>query len=159
VKLGQVDSRLFHQLELIYEAYPRKVGRPNALRAIYKAVTKYGVDRILDRTKAYALARAGEEPGFTPYPAVWFNQERFEDDPETWKPNGCAVKAGGNSELSHRLQLETEQKNLRVLVNESPANPESAFYQPGIDGEEVEKLKKMRRRVTEITRELAGVKS
>jgi hypothetical protein len=157
VKLGQVD-RLFHQLELIYEAYPRKVGRPNALRAIYKAVTKYGVDRILDRTKAYALARAGEEPGFTPYPAVWFNQERFEDDPSTWKSNGGAVR-GGNSELSHRLQIETEQKNLRVLVNESPANPESVFYQPGIDGEEVEKLKKMRRRMTEITRELARVKS
>ena len=77
---GEEDKR-----EDIYQAYPRKVGKPDALRAITKAVQKFGSDFVLAKTREYAAARVGQDPQFTPHPSTWFNQERFNDDPSTWK--------------------------------------------------------------------------
>ena len=79
-------------LTTIYEAYPKRVGKPKALIAIKKAVAQFGDEFILQKTTEYASARAGEDPAFTPMPATWFNQERFNDDPATWK-NGKFQKA------------------------------------------------------------------
>lgn len=70
--------------EEIYSFYPRKVGRPLAIRAILKALKGWEPDFLLGRTKVFATARKGEDPKFTPHPATWFNQERFRDDPSTW---------------------------------------------------------------------------
>lgn len=72
-------------LTAIYDAYPKKMGRPKALAAIEQAVEKFGYDFVLEKTKAYATARIGQDPRFTPLPATWFNQQRFNDDPSTWK--------------------------------------------------------------------------
>jgi hypothetical protein len=67
----------------IYDAYPRKVAKPEALKAIAKAIKKIDPIVLLARTKSYAMLR-GQNNEFTPHPATWFNQERFNDDPETW---------------------------------------------------------------------------
>jgi hypothetical protein len=66
--------------ESIYDAYPKKVGKPKALVAIKKAVGKYGHEFIMEKTKAYSLSRQGEDHQFTPNPSTWFNQERFNDE-------------------------------------------------------------------------------
>lgn len=78
-------SAMLQACEKIYAEYPRKVGKPDALKAINRALATHGADLLLERTKAYADARAGQDHQFTPHPATWFNQERFNDDPETWK--------------------------------------------------------------------------
>jgi 5-methylcytosine-specific restriction endonuclease McrA len=70
----------------IYNAYPRKVGRPVAIRAIIKALETMSAPELLEKTKAYALARAGADQQYTPHPSTWFNQQRFNDHPATWKP-------------------------------------------------------------------------
>ena len=70
--------------EDIYQAYPLKVGKPMALRSISKAMQKMPPETLLKLTKAYA-ARRGGDLSFTPHPATWFNQERFNDDPSTWE--------------------------------------------------------------------------
>lgn len=77
--------------ESIYAAYPKKVGRPTAIKAIEKALSKFSAPILLEKTKSFAAARAGNLE-FVPHPATWFNQERFNDDPSTWKPsiNGAA---------------------------------------------------------------------
>lgn len=67
----------------IYEAYPLKKGRPAALRAIRAALKKIDTDTLLARTQAFAKARNGDL-SFCPNPATWFNQERYNDKPETW---------------------------------------------------------------------------
>lgn len=72
-------------LDAIYEAYPRKVGRPKALASIEKSVAKFGYEHVLEKTKAYAEARTGQNPQYTPNPETFFNQHRFNDDPVTWK--------------------------------------------------------------------------
>ena len=76
--------------ESIYAEYPKKVGRPDALKAISKAISKFGAPLLLEKTKAFAVARAGNLD-FVPHPATWFNQERFNDDPSTWKPSSNGV--------------------------------------------------------------------
>lgn len=76
--------------EEIYQAYPRKVAKPAALRAIEKAKRQTAPDRLLELTRAYASARRGEEERFTPHPATWFNEERYNDDPKTWGGRGSS---------------------------------------------------------------------
>lgn len=72
--------------QVVYNAYPLKIGRPVALRAIEKAIREHGFDRVLERTLAFAKARGANrfEPPRVPNPSTWYNQERFNDDPETW---------------------------------------------------------------------------
>lgn len=74
---------LSSQAEEIYAEYPKKVGKPNALRAIKRALKSVSADFLLQRTKLFASTYNGE-PRFIPHPATWFNGERFNDDPETW---------------------------------------------------------------------------
>jgi hypothetical protein len=73
------------QILAVYDAYPKKVGKPVALRSIAKAVKKFGFEELLAKTQKYAEAVKGTDPQFIPNPATWFNQERFNDDPTTWK--------------------------------------------------------------------------
>lgn len=69
--------------EAIYQLYPLKVGKPAAIRAILKALTQDTPERLKRLTEAFAIARGGDT-AFTPHPATWFNQARYNDDPETW---------------------------------------------------------------------------
>jgi Recombination endonuclease VII len=70
--------------ESIYAEYPKKVGKPKALMAIRGALRVCEKTRLLELTKAYAIAVAHEDDRFIPYPATWYNQQRFFDDPKTW---------------------------------------------------------------------------
>lgn len=71
--------------EAIYAAYPRKVARPNALKAIAKALKGIDAAKLLELTQGYAKSVEGSDPQFIPHPATWFNGHRFNDDPETWR--------------------------------------------------------------------------
>jgi hypothetical protein len=50
-------------------------------------------------TQLYAKAMAGANPDFIPNPATWFNQERYNDNPLTWKPR-ADKKASTNSVIN-----------------------------------------------------------
>ena len=73
------------QAEAIYQVYPRRVKKPEALNAIRKAMSSHAPDFLLERTQAYAAAIGWQERNFIPHPATWFNNEQFNDDPEDWK--------------------------------------------------------------------------
>lgn len=83
----------------IYDAYPRKLDRKDALVAIGKALKKIDSTKLLELTKQYAAARQGQDDQFTPYPASWFNGERYNDDPAMWipKPAVAAAATPGNT--------------------------------------------------------------
>lgn len=75
-------------IESIYDAYPRKQGKQDALKAIAKAVKIAGAVRLLERTQAYASATAlwsDDDRQFIPHPATWFNRGSYDDDPATWE--------------------------------------------------------------------------
>jgi len=75
------------QEEQIYDAYPKKVGRPAALRAIRRALAKHPFDFLLECTRRYAQT-CNSPADFIPHPSTWFNQERFNDDSATWQRTG-----------------------------------------------------------------------
>ena len=73
--------------EQIYQAYPRKVGKPKALAAIKKAIKTKPANELLKTTTDYAARMHGSDPQFIPYPSRWFGEERYDDDPQTWGNN------------------------------------------------------------------------
>lgn len=67
--------------EAIYDAYPKKKSKPQALKAIRVAMKKIPAVALLANVQRYATERAGQDPQYTPYPATWFNGERWKDEP------------------------------------------------------------------------------
>lgn len=87
------------QIEAIYSAYPRKVGRDSALKAIAKAAATVPPAELLAKTKAYAAAVATWPPGdrqFIPHPATWFNRGSYADDPAEWTRDSAAGSRPGS---------------------------------------------------------------
>jgi DNA adenine methylase len=77
------------QAETLYRFYPRKVGKAAALKAIAKALARVPFVELLDAVQEYASSRKGKDPQFTPHPATWFNEGRWEDERDEWhRPEG-----------------------------------------------------------------------
>lgn len=81
------------QAVALYRAYPRKVARGAAIKAIKRALRKEEFEVLMEAVTEYAAAREGQDRQYTPYPATWFNQERWEDDREEWTPFKLTVSA------------------------------------------------------------------
>lgn len=89
--------------EAIYQAYPRKVGKTAAIKAITAAlrqVNKCGPldghatagDYLLERAQSYAEAVAtwpARDREYIPMPATWFNRGSYLDDPREWQAKGA----------------------------------------------------------------------
>ena len=75
------------EIDAIWSEYPRKVGKPAAVPKIRSAIEEVGLERLIQLVRLYAASRKGEDDQFTPHPATWFHQKRYNDDPKTWKKN------------------------------------------------------------------------
>jgi len=84
------------ELESVYQEYPRKIGKPEALKAITKALQKIEIEDLRAKVRNYAQSRAGQDQQFTPYPATWFNQERWNDEIEAVSTN--SVRGGRSAQ-------------------------------------------------------------
>lgn len=69
----------------IYDIYPRKVGRDKALVAIRNALKRVGFDELREAVAEFAKSPAGNAGEFTPHPATWFGEGRWNDDRSEWK--------------------------------------------------------------------------
>lgn len=104
-KVTKVESKDSPQskkeAEEIYELYPRKVGKPVAVKAIAKQIKVHGYDHVKTRTGEFAAAWEGGDLTYCPHPATWFNQQRFNDKPDEWirqkreKSRETVAKEGG----------------------------------------------------------------
>ena len=79
------------EIEGIYRAYPRKVGKKYALAKIeealislYKETGEDSFSFLIERTRMFANSPAGKAGTYTPHPATWYNQGRYLDDPKEW---------------------------------------------------------------------------
>lgn len=63
-----------------YDLYPKKVGKPQALKAYKAAVKKATPDVILDGLQKHLPGWANTERKFIPNPATWLNGERWTDE-------------------------------------------------------------------------------
>lgn len=109
------------QAETLYLAYPKHVARADALKAIQRALLKAPYEVLLEAVQAYAAARRGQDAGYTPYPASWFNDERWEDDRSHWS-NGKSVTRSRASEFYDVLCCEVR----RIGAREVPSYPDQA---------------------------------
>jgi hypothetical protein len=79
-------------IEIIYQSYPRHIGKRKALTAIEAALKRIddanSVERLLAIVQEYAASPAGQRGQFTPYPATWFNASSYLDDPAEWEQTG-----------------------------------------------------------------------
>jgi hypothetical protein len=73
------------QCECIYRVYPRKVGKKAALEAIKVALRSKPYAELMEAVTAYAESPAGKRGKFTPHPATWFRQGRYDDDRSEWQ--------------------------------------------------------------------------
>jgi hypothetical protein len=109
------ESSLLCKAREIYDVYPRKIGKPHALKAIKLALKKTPYAILLQRTKDYhkiiceCLSRDSGVVHFVPHPATWYNQERYKDDPSTWELHPGNMRNINNLRLERRLQeIKTE---------------------------------------------------
>lgn len=85
------------QSEQLYQAYPRKVGKADALKAINAALKRETFDVLLEAVQAFAVSpKASSE--FCPHPATWFKQERWKDDRNEWQRSASTTINGNRSE-------------------------------------------------------------
>jgi hypothetical protein len=91
-------SGVVPEAEQIYNLFPKKVGREDALRAISAALKKHSLEYLLDKTNqfrecveswptAYRYFQDGGDR--CPHPASWYNAGRFADDPKEWRRHGA----------------------------------------------------------------------
>lgn len=78
--LAAQKKKMAEQAAALYEAYPRKKGKDDALRAFTKRLAS-GIpfEALLAAVQGYAVECAGKDSQFVPYPASWVNAGHFAD--------------------------------------------------------------------------------
>lgn len=102
----------------IYQAYPRKVGKLAALKAIEKALKSSDHQTILASVNRFAEQVKAErtEERFIPHPSTWFNQGRWMDEStkQPAKASGDWGPFGDPSTWpSHWIKHPTENRPMR----------------------------------------------
>lgn len=72
-----------------WKAFPKKAGKPAALKAWQKAVRKTDPGKIIAAARVYAGSETVQR-GFVKYPQGWLNEERF-NDPDLQPPPPTAA--------------------------------------------------------------------
>lgn len=110
--------------EMIYEAYPKKLGKGRALRAIRIALKKVSAPFLLEMTRRYADSWRGASPEqlmFLRYPATFYNDEGWTEPVESWGP-----KRAYNKPTDKPLWARIDE--LRNAIACHPANPNYIRY-------------------------------
>lgn len=91
----KIDVAYTPEFEQVYLAYPRHVGKAAAARSYAKAI-RSGVDHavILQAVRAFAASPAGRAGIYTPHPATWLNNRRWEDDQREWSRGQQKTRPG-----------------------------------------------------------------
>lgn len=118
--LIQDEGTRKQQAEEIYKLYPRKVGRPAALKAIMKALKQVPFVTLKKMVAELALAWDNHDTQYLPHPATWFNQERYNDAAETWSPKKQRENNGP--------PLFVQVQRLEQAIEVHPANPQWIGY-------------------------------
>jgi hypothetical protein len=88
-KLTGPDLAVLAAFDPFYEAYPRHVGRQDALKAWLKLNPDADLmPVIMTAVERYAAEVRDTEPKFILHPATWLNGKRWEDEPAHGNGNG-----------------------------------------------------------------------
>jgi hypothetical protein len=110
--------------EEFWQVYPRKVGKPLAIKAWNRAMKGSGHDKplvgaaIVSGLWRWVHSREWLDRIFIPYPATFLNQRRWEDEPTPWRPRQKTGEAPEPSEYGVRPNprvLERERERQALL--------------------------------------------
>lgn len=92
------------QFETFWKVYPRKVGKRAALKAFQRAVSDgVTVERLVE-----AAAQFAQDPNrvelYTPHPATWLNQGRWDDDPLPQRQDKNSLRLTKLEEMTKNLE-------------------------------------------------------
>lgn len=78
---NRIENEYKDEFDILWKLYPRKIGKPNALKSYIKA-RKKGVsyEEIERGVKAYAEYVKGKDSQYTKHGSTWFNQECWNDE-------------------------------------------------------------------------------
>lgn len=118
----QAVTQASEQAQALYSEYPRKAARPDAIRAITKALRTTSYEVLLTAVQDYksCVARWPEEAKmFIPMPSTWFNQQRWTDDRKEWLRHALPEKKVAPLTQHQRiLTLEEEAEIQRQAESE-----------------------------------------
>jgi len=118
-KITQGEN-LESQAQVIYLEYPRQVAKKKALVAIRESLKRAkDFNKVLARTKLFAELTAEREREFIPHPTTWFNQDRYNDDPDEWMTT--ADRDAREEKLRHELKFETDMKKRETILEQLKA--------------------------------------
>jgi hypothetical protein len=81
------------EVDMLYAAYPLKVGKQDAYKAISKALKAESFDVLMEAVKAYARSPQAKSQ-FGWHPATWFNGAHWNDDRSAWRRGDTATLNG-----------------------------------------------------------------
>lgn len=103
-----------------YVAYPRKTGKEKAAASFGRALKRIAASRELSNadaldwlcevTQRFAASPAGSAGRYTPHPATWLNDGRYDDDPQEWqrhddnRKTAPAVGPGQRYDPNHQIE-------------------------------------------------------
>lgn len=80
------EISISEQTEQLWKAYPKRVGKLAAMRAIKAALKVGDFDTIMAGVKRYAAAVVDADPHYTKHPQGWFSAGRWADEVLPGKP-------------------------------------------------------------------------
>ena len=81
-QIESIKESTDNQIINIYNAYPRKKGKGQAVKAIASALKKISFEDLLLKVEKFAIDSKNKDPQYIPHPATWFNGERWLDEPD-----------------------------------------------------------------------------
>jgi hypothetical protein len=82
------------QFAVFWKRYPRKVGKPKALLAFKRALTRSGYGEILAGLERHVPAWAQTPRNFIPHPTTWLNRDGWEDEVDIPEPPKTSAQTG-----------------------------------------------------------------
>jgi hypothetical protein len=104
----EVGKRYEEDYERFWKIYPRRVGKLASYAAWKKALMIADAESIIFGAQAFADDPNRQEE-FTPHPATWLNQGRWEDDPLPERGTGQLSKSEVNDKYLAKLDRQIEQ--------------------------------------------------
>lgn len=146
--------------ERIYQAYPRKVGKKTALKAIAVALRAIPASELLAKVQAYKQATdtwPQTERKFIPFPATWFNRGSYMDDPKEWE-RGKADAAPIEGRFQPSASLGSLQLQLKRIEDEmeSILYPGGAAFKTIPTGDKLVRFQELQKQRENIKRLIAN---
>jgi hypothetical protein len=102
------------EFELFWKTYPRKAAKGAAKKAWAAAARKVPPQVILAGAERFSRD-VNRQDEFTPHPATWLNQERWDDDP---LPGKARAATGGDNRMGAYEELFNAVANRQGAINE-----------------------------------------